>query len=32
MVKEDDDRKKNDKPMDHTIEHRKEEVTIGGDV
>ena len=30
MVKEDDDRY--DKPMDNTIEHRKEEVTIGGDV
>ena len=30
MVKEDDDR--HDKPMDNTIEHHKEEVTIGGDV
>ena len=31
MVKEDDDRQKNDKPMDNTIEHHKEEVTIVGD-
>ena len=32
MVKEDDDRYDKPKYMDHTIEHRKEEVTIGGDV